>query len=350
MKKMDWLQALRGVAALMVVFFHLTPHWEGAEALKPFASVMRYGFSGVDVFFALSGFVVARFSMEVIGVRQVVMFMSRRVKRIFLGYWPVVVLTALVAHVLMGQPWPSDEKMFGSIFLLYPSLFDNWLPTAWSLTYELMFYTLIAGVLLCPMRCRLRMLSGLLCAYVCWNLCVYIFYNNYVISGQQPFRFAMSAFAIEFLIGAVIAYLYESKVHPFNNAMVVACIAFVLFFLCATVGAALPAASNIEILRVGTFGFSGIFLLVSCLALHESNISPPRWIVGIGDASFTLYLIHPILLDLCVHLRMGLKSLHTSKDVAILIALPLIVIFISTGWYKFIEQKLYRSKIFDGRE
>ena len=59
-QKLHWIQALRGFAALIVLFFHMRPHWELTPVLAIFSGVTQWGFSGVDIFFALSGFVVYR--------------------------------------------------------------------------------------------------------------------------------------------------------------------------------------------------------------------------------------------------------------------------------------------------
>ena len=58
--KLNWIQALRGFAALMVLFFHMRPHWKLTPTLAAFSGITQWGFAGVDIFFALSGFVVYR--------------------------------------------------------------------------------------------------------------------------------------------------------------------------------------------------------------------------------------------------------------------------------------------------
>jgi exopolysaccharide production protein ExoZ len=56
--KNHWIQVLRGVAALMVVFFHLGEYWALVPELHITKVVTHWGFAGVDIFFVLSGFVV----------------------------------------------------------------------------------------------------------------------------------------------------------------------------------------------------------------------------------------------------------------------------------------------------
>ena len=94
-QKLHWIQALRGFAALIVLFFHMRPHWELTPVLAIFSGVTQWGFSGVDIFFALSGFVVYRSARNAVPEQGIWLFVKRRLLRIYLGYWPVLVLIAL---------------------------------------------------------------------------------------------------------------------------------------------------------------------------------------------------------------------------------------------------------------
>ena len=55
------IQALRGIAAFLVVIFHLLPHFRAMGLSNiVFESIAQYGYAGVDVFFVISGFVMAK--------------------------------------------------------------------------------------------------------------------------------------------------------------------------------------------------------------------------------------------------------------------------------------------------
>jgi peptidoglycan/LPS O-acetylase OafA/YrhL len=53
MRKIDELESLRGVAALLIAIYH-TPHWTGAAELQ----FLKNGHLMVPLFFVLSGFVI----------------------------------------------------------------------------------------------------------------------------------------------------------------------------------------------------------------------------------------------------------------------------------------------------
>src|SRR5207253_2853094 len=81
------LQALRGVACLLVLFFHVA-EWElhrcESPAVRVAAPFEYFGYAGVDLFFVLSGFVITWVSFGKLGDRsQLLSFAWRRAWRIF---------------------------------------------------------------------------------------------------------------------------------------------------------------------------------------------------------------------------------------------------------------------------
>lgn len=341
-EKIDWLQALRGIAALMVVLFHMVPHLENSPLLSPLAAPMKYGFSGVDVFFALSGFVIYRSSMQIAGLANIGHFIKRRAMRIFFGYWPALAFTAIIWHLLMGIAWPGLGKALGSALLIFPNLLDNWLPTAWSLTYELYFYALMCLVLLAAPTKRLLALAGLVMLLVLWNSLWLLLDGARVVHGHQPLRFLLTGFAVEFFAGALIAHLHNRLLPQWSGALAMLMLLSCLALLGFTAGTTSILFANVEILRACTYGVFAIGMLLLALSLHESHIPAPAWLVKVGDASFSLYLLHPVLIDILA--SFNAKHLPKSASVSLLffLALPVLIAFISVHWSQRIEMPLFR--------
>ncbi|MBD8524900.1 acyltransferase family protein [Pseudomarimonas arenosa] len=159
-----WLDALRGFAALSVLFFHLVAI--GKVPLPAIGPLIWFhaGFWGVDLFFAISGAVM------VISIAQLQArygeawrrpFWRRRVARVM----PLYLLTC-IAFVLFVAPeqLTAPDRLFQLITHLL--MVHNWFPAAhgaingpsWSLGVEMQFYALlllIGGPLL---RVRLALL------------------------------------------------------------------------------------------------------------------------------------------------------------------------------------------------
>jgi exopolysaccharide production protein ExoZ len=335
---MLWLQALRGVAALMVVFFHMRPHWALAPQLAGALPAMHFGFAGVDVFFVLSGFVVYSSARSIVSPRDLLQFVKRRALRIYLGYWPVLLLVAAGSIWVLKTPLPDGNKMLGSVFLLYPSLFDNWLPTAWSLTYELYFYGWIAAIVFLPNRIRLRALVFTFAALTLWNTGWLVFATERVYHGTNSLRFLLSGFGLEFLAGALIAEVFQNFKTRWPSVILMLPISLSLACLGFSIGTTTPLFDRVEAMRAASFGIFAVGILLATLTLQQSHLRAPAWLTRIGDASFGLYLLHPFFLDLAVTLRMTQYNHNPTAVLLGALAMPFVFVALSLLWFRWVER------------
>jgi peptidoglycan/LPS O-acetylase OafA/YrhL len=146
------IDALRGIACLAVVFYHAKEggHLAALEAAAPawFGQLLAHGDSGVAVFFAISGFVIAHSMLrdEVSG-RYVGRFLLRRSLRLDPPYWAAIAL-ALAAAWLSARAVPGKTFAMpdaGNLLLHVTYLADlarapliN--PVYWTLCVEVQFY------------------------------------------------------------------------------------------------------------------------------------------------------------------------------------------------------------------
>lgn len=150
---------LRGVAALAVLLFHSLNVF-GPEALRPalhpLLSLVRrgtdYGYLGVSVFFAISGWCIAQRVRSAWSKGESEgMFLLERALRIFPVYW-CALLVALVLRLAaiafnqhsVGQTIPPGPlAAIGDLLLIQPYLgTPAFLLVSWSLVFELGFYGL----------------------------------------------------------------------------------------------------------------------------------------------------------------------------------------------------------------
>lgn len=342
---LQWIQALRAIAALMVLFFHMQAQWDLVPLLSLADSVTDWGFAGVDIFFALSGFVVYRSAQSSIPAHGIWHFARRRLLRIYLGYWPVLLLTALLTLFVYKEALPALEKMVFSALLLYPAPGDNWLWTAWSLSMEIYFYLWIGLIAMLPQRLHVKAVLCGITLLALWGIGWLNMAPATVYTGQQPLRYSLTGLGIEFLAGALVAHVYTRQTALFLRTFVMlpACVALITFGF--WLGMTSPAYANIEILRAFSFGAVGLGALILALVLEHTRWTPPTCLVVIGDASYSLYLLHVPLLTASerFHITFGLGSEAVLPFT--LLALPIAIVMLSILWYRCVERPIMRAAL-----
>src|SRR5437588_671898 len=157
------LQALRGVACLLVVVYH-TASIESRYGLpfSPLNPVRWFGYAGVDLFFVLSGFIITATSRADLGrPGRLPRYAFRRAWRIYPAYWVALAVGVGVFAVLSPDPvfrtgWATDLR--DALLLTPRPELCRFLPVAWTLSYELMFYLAFAALFLLPRRFALPLL------------------------------------------------------------------------------------------------------------------------------------------------------------------------------------------------
>ena len=152
------LDALRGVAALGVLIYHvaacsaLAPVWKTA-APEFVNTVMRLLQHGVEVFFVLSGWVIAHsMRRESLAFPSLGRFLTRRALRLTPPYWAAIVLAVIFGIVArrMGANEPSlSARDIALNFVYLQNLVGarNVFTPAWTLCIEAQFYIVFAATL-----------------------------------------------------------------------------------------------------------------------------------------------------------------------------------------------------------
>jgi peptidoglycan/LPS O-acetylase OafA/YrhL len=165
-RRFTLVDALRGIAALAVLFHHLLYNsilqatlWQVLPGW--FAEFCHSGAFGVEIFFVLSGFVITHSLRNVpLSPKSVGNFMLRRQLRLDPPYWTVMVLTIISIYVEMHVPWIERRPMpnwvdFGANLFYLQNIVGRLpiLGVAWTLCLEVQFYIifillLVAGKLM----------------------------------------------------------------------------------------------------------------------------------------------------------------------------------------------------------
>ena len=150
------LDAMRGVAALIVVWYHSFPLSDASCSVAKNVCVGSYGYLAVDLFFALSGFVLSLgFDDKLRDGMTAIQFMYARACRMMPLYW-VGLAMGLAAHMYANESYILSIAEFKGLVLnlaIMPAL-PHWYfreifpydPPGWSLFFELWVANLLFGV------------------------------------------------------------------------------------------------------------------------------------------------------------------------------------------------------------
>ena len=312
------LDGIRGLAILMVIWFHLFQMIPELSQISPrvLSLTSRLGQNGVDLFFVLSGFLITGILLDTREKpRYFQNFFARRTLRIF----PLYYLTLLLA---MGATWAmstdhrgaaSDWWMWTYLSNVPPTFSDRSVayPHFWSLAVEEQFY-LVWPILIwfCGMRyTKALCIACIVAAPVSrW----WLVENGY--SGFYLMPCRMDALACGGLLAVLLRTVPDPRrlKKPFLLAAAAALlVGAVLFPLVSGKGIAsvqvlkhtLPAVLSTSLvgLTVISFGNSPLNRVFSLKSLQT-----------IGQISYCLYLVHPFLIELTqpMTLNVPAQSVH----------------------------------------
>ena len=324
------IQSLRGIAALLVVMHHVLPQFKAMDLSNiVIEAIGKHGFMGVDIFFVISGFVMAKTSIgRTQGTATSFQFLTKRFSRIYLGFWPVFVLV-LLYYNYFDPGFLESKHIWQSFLLINANMFDLVISPAWSLTYELYFYILVAFTLL-SIKLKAQVIFPV--------LILMVVLKNFVIPlGNNPFLdFFFSSLLLEFISGYFLFYFLDRLSNKkFIYLAVLLCVLFLGLATFFNIG-----VGYFRVLTFGVFAFSLVWLFL-ILEINKLWVFSGL-IKSIGDASYTLYLIHFVLIG--IFYTSGLRVFLVQNNFAF-IGLSLYVvaiIVISIIFYKNIELPLYQ--------
>jgi exopolysaccharide production protein ExoZ len=294
---------MRGVAACAVVFAHVVDlilergSQMGEPRLISLGYVADFGAVGVDLFFVISGFVMAMSVCRLSGTRGATKFLVLREVRIAPPY--LAVCAVLVAYRLAKDGvTPTWRSVWNAVAYIpvwdVGSYTEPPLTIGWTLSFEFAFYVVVAAMIVVNLNDRLLYLVGLFLATAAlgmvWSTDVYVV------------DWVLSPMMLEFGLG-IIAYTLWSQgtLRRLRRVWWLAVLigaSALLVELFVGYGDVSDADrildSDAATPRVVVWGLP-MFLIFSGLIARGERQRHPRWDrlpKLLGDASYSIYLVH----------------------------------------------------------
>lgn len=316
-QSIEGLQYLRGLAALMVVFHH-------ARGFYPLDSMLRtsgwseVGSRGVDIFFVISGFVMAystrNYDPSSSRTRQAIDFFVKRVIRVVPLYW-IALLWDTKRTIWKGEANLDLAKDFFFIphfndkGLIWPHLFQGW-----TINYEMFFYVLFALSMLVG-SLRFVALSLVLVALTLIGVIVASLAED---NNTAVTIFYTSNLMLEFVMG-IWLYLWMRH-HPMRLQRST-------LALLTTAGLFVLAIPSADSFRGLADGLAAVVIVWSTVLWASGT--ELAWLRRLGDASYSIYLFHMAIVGMAWSLFRSL-GLITSTGVNIPLVTALYVVLATT--------------------
>jgi exopolysaccharide production protein ExoZ len=285
------VQILRAVAAMMVVAFHL-PHYLRAPPEQDLPIL----FGGVDLFFVISGFVMMASTQARRGRgSDLASFAGQRLWRIVPLYWlGTLVFIAILASNGRLVRW--DEILRSLLFIPYydPAmhLVQPVLAVGWTLNIEMLFYGVFAATLfLRPWR-QVMAIAALFGVAVGLRIVMKPATSSVLFFYTSPMLF-------EFVAGMVVA-LATARLRqlPLWSGVVLIAIG---------ASAAVGLGLSMQLPRSMALGGPAALLVIGAVIIdHALDARAVRPLALLGDASYSMYLTHLMVLSTMAPLALAL--------------------------------------------
>lgn len=300
-KQLESIQAIRGIAAVLVVYFH-TCH------------APKFGAFGVDIFFVLSGAVMAMLMAQgPTGMDFLVRRLVRIVPLYFLATTAAYAVSCLLPSARTSGNIPTFADYLKSIaFIPHAARNGEIVPVlgvGWTLNYEMSFYLCCAAACAVSIKCRALWTTGIMALAAC--------VAGLFFASTPAGRFYSNPMILEFIAGLGVWTLCSRIKLSRTGALTAFPIGLALVFM------AWSEFTNLEIVAgAGEWTRPLRYLLpataiVGFAILAEgtfAKLQEPirRALVLIGDASYAIYLTHVFVI--------GALSLLLAKTAQLLVS------------------------------
>lgn len=313
------LDALRGIAALMVVVFHFT--MGRTEAKHGF----KLGTTGVDLFFIISGFVIY---MSLNKVKNSLDFVINRVSRLYPTYWACVTFTFVLISVFSifkngGLGQIDFISYFGNMtmvqfYLKVPDLDGPY----WTMIIEMIFYMGILFLFHFKMIKYLNIIGIGLSVLVVF---LTSFWSDIFIVNKIINQIPLLQFIPLFFAGTIFykIYTFKSKLVENYTILIICLISQILLFNYSGRSRAYITHGEYAIMLIIYFTLFTLFVN------DKLNFIVSKWTLFLGKISFALYLIHQYISRVLI-IPFFTKTLHINFWIAsFLVSLPIVILLAS---------------------
>ena len=355
--KLNSIQFLRAVAALLVVYEHSmdVQMQFGTSWQQNFYHLDGFGCIGVDLFFVISGFIITFVAQKYRGFDDGMHFLEKRFWRINPIYFiaTLVCLGVSLLQMAINNTMITSPiiKIIGSLFdtlLILPykeeiSSFKPLLIVGWTLSFEWLFYILFFFLIVGNVKRKTLALPVL--------FIILITIGQLTKPEDLRLQFITNPILLEFLLGVMICQLYVSG-KKITTWLAATCLAigiisyiFLIRFGYGNVWYYLSTINGKTSLnKFLLWGIPSAFIMFGCVFLEKNGklhrLFDNKLSLLLGNASYSIYLIHYTLFS-ALYLVYNKTGFFLPADAMIWIQV-IVGVGISLVFYKLVEKPLLK--------
>ncbi len=283
----------------MVLFYHSEYIFSLGKYWGIKTQIFYFGANGVDFFFVLSGIVIFHAHSQDIGRKKAVArYAWRRFRRIYPIYW-IVLAAMLVLYFAVPAFGNGYERqpavILDSILLLPLTQVVTVVPIAWTLFHEVMFYILFSTLIVSR-----KLGAILLSLWMCWS-----FLSLLIPARNQVLAAVGSPLHLLFGLGLLVLLVVTRMT---LQGPILAIIGIV--GLCAC-GAYEDVTRSLSIAVPLFTGVSSAVAVTGTMAMERrGRLRVPDSLKLLGNASYSLYLVHFMILSLAAKILFPISQHH----------------------------------------
>jgi len=329
------IQGLRGVAALLVLTFHLVDIGQNFGQQNNFLKIVTFGQSGVDLFFVISGFIIyfiGRGNFQ--DKRYQKQFLIKRFFRIYPVYWLYTGILLLALYIANSERLHqiSFSYVLNSFFLVPQETFPL-LSVGWTLIHEVFFYIVFSLLLNFKETFFIRVISA-------WGIIILIA-SVFIDLETRWTPLFFSPFYLEFIFGCWIAHIIKNSAFYLNGKF-----ATILGMVTLIIGSFLYYKGYQDIpnglMRILLFGIPATIIVYGAIALEKENFTFHSILFHLGNGSYSIYLSHVITIWVLAKLYNIILHKQYNDSIVIMFLFSIISVGIGIVSYMTIEKQIIR--------
>lgn len=336
-QNLNLVQVLRGVASLLVVFYHASINSNDVLNKEFLFNAFMSGYSGVDIFFVLSGFIITYTGLKnYTQPGKMRLFVRRRLVRIYPTYWIIISLFLLAQMLLPAFYKTPFDFTFSNVFstyLLWPyHVMVN--GVSWTLSFELFFYLLFLLVFILPNKK--------------WAFAAFAIYSASIILASAVglykdftpgMKFIFHPLNIEFFMGVLSALIISKVSGRAGLALIIS--GSVLLIAALIINNAGYLLFQNDFHRVVLFGIPAFMLIVGVVAYEiKFKVKTHNIFLRLGEASYSLYLMHLPVVAAFVRLYPKLNIDNDYVYHGLFLIVIAVICYISVLFFRLIEKPI----------